>query len=451
MTEAAAKTIYQSKSLALSSVPRLPELATDCLLIGHGHKADVVWTRQQFRQICEHMLNGNDWHHFLTAYCRKTDGRACFAKAKRARVDRHADWAFDTIEGSAKNPAGIGFYARNAEGKSRWGALDFDAHDGDQKRARRLAFAAFQLLLTQPQLFLVLCTSGNNGWHLFVFTRDFFPVEDWMRLFRQAASVIGAEIRPGICEFFPSETRGEVGYAIRAPGTWNPKSGECGLIASETLAPLLVSLQQKESLSLSISVNSRSKKNEFTEWGKTALFRGNDGCWKDQFRIGVVSTRHERLCRLIDHIFRQVGRQTARKNAELQYREASVRLNASGIEHASEFDQYWEWKDAGWLGECSPAEKQKFNRLVSDNERDAFRIIKSFSRKAGEGKDFPIQCQSLADRLGITLKGASKMREKFRRLGILEQTASYVPNQSCARYHWTADPQSKRPPARSGS
>ena len=53
--------------------------------------------------------------------------------------------------------------------------MDFDAHDDDGERARKLVFAAFALLVRHPQLFVVLATSGSGGWHLFVFTREFHP------------------------------------------------------------------------------------------------------------------------------------------------------------------------------------------------------------------------------------------------------------------------------------
>src|SRR5450432_3718578 len=99
--------------LELPTPAALPQLATDCVLVGHERKADIVWTRQQFLSICEHMHNGNDPQFFLTAYRREADGAPCFAKAKKARVDSHANWAGDTITGRAKKPAGIGFYPRN--------------------------------------------------------------------------------------------------------------------------------------------------------------------------------------------------------------------------------------------------------------------------------------------------------------------------------------------------
>ena len=206
----------------------LPTLATNCVLVGHAQKADVVWTEKDFVKLCEIMRNGNDPNFFMIPY-QKEDGTAHFAKAKKARADKYTTWAWDTITGSAKKRASIGFYPRNADGKSCWAAMDFDGSDGhgngNDDGARDNALKAFRLLLRHSELFVVLCTSGSGGgWHLFAFTHQLQPVEDWIRLLKQAAAMIGANIRKGECEIFPSDSRGRAGYGIRAPGTWNPRA-----------------------------------------------------------------------------------------------------------------------------------------------------------------------------------------------------------------------------------
>src|SRR5207244_8140245 len=119
---------------------------------------------------------------FLMPY-RDKDGKPKFAKAYNANVDDRIEWAFDTIIGKAKSPASVGFYPTNADRKSRWAAMDFDVHDDDQMRARDLALKAFAILYRQPRLYIALTTSAgdpvHSGWHLFVFTAEFFFCEDW--------------------------------------------------------------------------------------------------------------------------------------------------------------------------------------------------------------------------------------------------------------------------------
>src|SRR5207244_779365 len=103
---------------------------------------------------------------------------------------------------------------------------------------------AFELLRRHPQLYLVLCTSGGGGFHLFIFTREFHRVGDWIVLLKETCQWIGAPIGNGVCEIFPNE-RAEsqpVGKGIRAPGTLNPKTGVFSLIEVETVKPLIESL-----------------------------------------------------------------------------------------------------------------------------------------------------------------------------------------------------------------
>src|SRR5262245_34007109 len=154
---------------------RLPTLATLPVIIGHAKKADLVWTDEQFRDLCLHMLNGNPDNFFLMPY-RDKIGRPKYAKSFKASARRRIQWAWDTIRRSIPTRASVGFYPRNEQGESRWAAMDFDAHDGDNQRARDLALKAFAALFRHPELYLVLCTSGGGGWHLFLFTAGFHPV-----------------------------------------------------------------------------------------------------------------------------------------------------------------------------------------------------------------------------------------------------------------------------------
>ena len=79
-----------------------------------------------------------------------------------------------------------------------------------------------------------------------------------------------------------------------------------------------------------------------------------------------------------------------------------------------------------------------FGSLGTDNERDAFRILKSFARKAEQDNvaDFPIVRDNLAQRLGVSGKGAAGIRDKLAALRVIGKTADYVPNKLAARYRW---------------
>jgi len=422
----------------------LPALASNCVVVGHARRADVVWTKTDFIAICEIMRNGNDPHFFMIPY-QKEDGTAHFAKAKTARACRYTDWAWGTITGKAKKRASIGFYPRNVDGKSCWAAVDFDGSDGhyngDDAKARERAFKAFQLLFRHPELFLVLCTSGSGGWHLFIFSREFHPVESWIRLLKQVAALIGVKIQKGECEIFPSDSHGQVGYGIRAPGTWNPKHDTFSLIAFENVSPLLSAHTEKiKRVSLSYRSNHGVQGPDLTYRNKMPVYRGEFGEWQTCFAITALRTRREKLKTMVDHIFRQVGRDVARWNAEFQYNEKTVTTAATLAEHLQEFDELWDWWEAQWLAELTESERNKFEALpINSNDRTAFRIVKNFARLVNEhGCDFKIVAEHLAKRLPATLQTACNIRRRFCDAKILQPTAPYIPHRLAARYRWIA-------------
>jgi hypothetical protein len=418
----------------------LPTLLTDCVLVGHAKKAGVVFTSRQWFAMCVHMMNENPTNFFLMPY-RDKDGKARFAKAHNVNVDDRIHWAWDTIKGKAKFPGSIGFYPTNSQRQSRWAAMDFDIRDDDQMRARDFAFKAFGIFCQQPQLYVVLTTSAgdpqHSGWHLFVFTAEFFPSEDWTRLLRQVADQIGAPVKPGVCEIFPDGSRG-IGHAIRAPGTWNPKNGECGLVLHETFTKLLPAFLPSVTPKRDIcSLNTRCNTGEEDHISpNSGLFRGKRGEWATLFAITEPSTRHQKLLKLVGTMFLQVGRLVARKNAELQHTEANPQPVASMAEHMVEFDQMWAGMERKWLAKLSPVERAKFDTLTTDSHRDGFRILRNWAQ--AESPDFKVHCQSLANRLGMTLNTACNIRNRLCSLGLLRQTAEYVPHKLAARYRWTA-------------
>jgi hypothetical protein len=419
--------------------PIVPALATDCILIGHCSKADCVWTRDGFLTICELLLNGNAPTEFMLVY-RDNENRPRFARSKKIKAERRATWAWDTIIGRAKSKVGIGFYPTNSEGKTRWGAMDFDAHDGNALRARGLAIAAFHMLLRHPQLYLILTTSGSDGWHLFVFTQDFYRTGEWTLLLKKVCEMIGTEIKPGICEIFPHEVKaGSLSYGIRAPGTWNPKTDSLGLIAYSSINPLLAEArkERKESPFLYHATN-RVKKGQLHDRGNVPFYRGLGSEWKFEFAITQSSTRHNQLKRLVHHIFRQVGREVARRNAEAQYNEATPTPCATLSEHLSEFDGLWDWTTAQWCADLTDGERQLFARLSTETERDAFRIVRSFAQKAidDQSRDFPLSVEHVAVAIGVCHQAISKLRKRFAVFGIIEKTADHIANRAAARFRW---------------
>jgi hypothetical protein len=158
-------------------------------------------------------------------------------------------------------------------------------------------------------------------------------------------------------------------------------------------------------------------------------------------RLGITApaTRNWKLANLVGEVFHQIGHDMAQRLAEAQFRTKAAATMASEAEHSAAFQKLWAGLAEKWLATLSTAEREIFTRLETENERDAFRIVRSFAVKAEQDgtADFPIVRDNLGERLGITGKGAAWIREKFVRLGVIAKTADYVPNKFAMRFKWT--------------
>jgi hypothetical protein len=266
-----------SQHCAVSSQPIIDELsgfAPTAVLIGEGSRADRIFTPDDFVGLCHLMRNDNPPDEFLRVY-RDSQGTPHFVKAKSPKVEQMMTWSWDTITGRAKHKVAIGFYPWNAPGQSRWAAIDFDAHDGRGARAKAFAIEAFQILHRRPEFYLILTTSGSEGWHLFVFSAEFHAVENWVRLLKQVVDQIGAEIKTGICEIFPNETRnGSRPHAIRAPGTWNPKTNQFGAIFFMSVDAFLQKERKKEGSSFFYPSSHGASGGQLNDSGSRSLYSG---------------------------------------------------------------------------------------------------------------------------------------------------------------------------------
>src|SRR5262249_37174526 len=138
------------------------------------------------------------------------------------------------------------------------------------------------------------------------------------------------------------------------------------------------------------------------------FFRGEHGEWATEFAITTPNARHQKLIKLVGAAFLQCSREVARQNAELQHVEATPQPVASLAEHLAEFDSLWAGLHQQWLRKLSSREREKFDGLATDTDRNAFRIVRNWSQS--ESPDFKVHCKSLANRLGVTLKTASNIR-----------------------------------------
>src|SRR5262245_47571963 len=419
----------------------LSGFAPTAVLIGEGSRADRLWTQDDFVELCHVMRNGNPPDEFLRVY-RDSEGAAHFVKSKSAKVEQIITWSWDTITDRAKHKVAIGFYPWNPRGQSRWGAIDFDAHDGGAVRAKTFALAAFQILYKHPEFYLVLATSGSEGWHLFIFSAEFHPVESWIRLLKRIVDQIEAELRSGVCEIFPNETRsGSRPHAIRVPGTWNPKTNQFGAIFFTSISTLLEEKRKKEVSSFLYHSISDAAVDQLNDRKKPSLYCGEYPNWLEQFAIIEAGTRHAHLRALVYCVFRQVGHGIGRILADRQYQAARVQPKATLAEHLEEFEELWSWTTKQWRGELSDLEQEIFSNLGTETERDLFRILKNFAGYAAARNeaDFPFPIQHVAARLGISFQYVSKLRQRLLNASIIVQTASSAINRTAARFRWGSD------------
>jgi hypothetical protein len=436
--------------LSLTDTARqLPTLANHFFIVGEGDRADVIWSEGDFLALCEHMLNENPPDHFLAVWIDK-DGKPQWAKAHpRARADKRAGWAWDTITEKAKAQTSIGFYPTNDKKESRWGAIDFDAHNGEHDRARKWSVEAFRFLQQQPQQPYLILSASGNGYHLHIITREFYPVGKWIVLLKTVCDWIGAPIADGSCEIFPSEhaESQRCGKGIRAPGTLNPKTGKPSLIEIQTVGPLLETLPRAWSLgvgklnctlsrnSTEVSLHKRTDNYSLTHespWTKHEVEK-----LLARYPIKQKGTRHGVLVKLIGELSYKFGRETARRIAEQLYRLNEQNIQSSLDDHLLEFEAAWGGMRKAHVAELSQEEQCAFDDLETERQRDGFFIVRAWAGVAEHKteKDFPIARASLADRLSMTGPGASKVILKLCEK-VIAQTEPCVRHKQPARYTW---------------
>jgi len=449
---------------AVDSIFQLPEIGSERpakrlhLRAGAGHvsganpltvlswqakKADAVWTRAEWTSLCEHLHNGNGGLHFVMGF-RDKHGCKKYVRSKRLPVGRAISWSWQSISGSPKSRLAFVPYSTNDRQQSRWGGMDFDAHEeGQADRARELAFAAFRVLLNAPGLAVILETSGSGGWHVWAISPDFHDTGEWIRLLKSVATTIGAPVAAGVCEMFPPDSLpSRFGKGMRAPGCWNPGTETCSEIVWENYRSSLESVLSGNRKNRPLICN--GLQNGFPDRERrflspSLLFRELELLQK--LGITATGTRNGKLGSLVGEVFHQTGHAVARRLAEAQFRTKTVSTNAGEAEHLASFEAHWQGLDSQWQESLSTAEREIFACLETENERDAFRIVRSFGRKAEQdgAADFPIVRDSLAARLGSTGNGAAKIRDKLAKLGAMLKTAAYVPNKFAARYRWLAN------------
>jgi hypothetical protein len=347
----------------------------------------------------------------------------------------------------------MGLYPKNQDNQSTWGALDFDAHSGNDELAKNRSIRAFSLLLEYRDRYLLLSASGR-GYHVFIFAREPRPVAEWTNLLKDTCESVGAPIQDGVCEIFPNERteKQEVGRAIRVPGSFNPSIGHVELIIADTIRPLLDHLASKEKPSkpplLKVRTYHLRNLSENREADNFSYSIDGFSSLSTQrliqriivkYSINTKSTRHGVLLKLAGELFHKFGRRLSEQIVRQHYDLYEKNLTTPLKEHMREFGTAWDSFLVKAIKSLSASEHRIFDQLSTEPQREAFLLIRSFSNLA-KGGDFPIAQLSLADRLCITQPGARCVISKLVEVRAIEKTADARVNSKSARYRWIARP-----------
>jgi hypothetical protein len=306
------------------------------MIKAEGKTASEAFTEGQFVQLGLHLNNSNG-KVFAIAY--RDAGNAKYTKSKAKTEQTALKRAYDSTKENAWKPMAFAPYSTNRNGMSRWGALDFDGHDGgvDEDRARQWAFCCWRSLLNQAPC--VICEHSGRGWHVWLVWKE-FKAANWINhLLRSTALEAGCEIVAGKCEIFPEAAPSGYGKPMRMPGTFNPATGRCSIILSENV-------QASEVLnSLYVALTPFSRTNatdiEKNTLCSVSIYRDWADAWQDQYAIKAPSSRHDRLVKLVYEIFNQVGLGQAELMAGMQFDQKQVTTRADRAQHMSEFKVIW--------------------------------------------------------------------------------------------------------------
>lgn len=398
--------------------------------------AHEVWTREQWIRLAYHLHNGNAETDFIMGWFgpdRKNAGRPgpIYVKSRKTSVHKVIPWSWQSLCGKGAKKIAIVFYSKNQAGQSRWAGVDFDAHSGEADEAaeaQRQAFAFFRAALNVEGCYCILESSGR-GWHVWLLAKEFRPCQQWTDMLIELLTNTGVPVEA--VELFPpvDAIATKFSKGMRAPGCWSPSKHVPSAILFENISPIFeetrdsLSLKEKEILSLPSSLSL---------YGRLIPLLA-------EFAVVKVATRRKLLLSLTGQLFHQLSYDMARRFAVEHFaRRRYRRTHADETEHLREFHEFWTGLHHDWLTGLTTGERTAFEKLTTDHERDAFRIIRSYHRKAIADKqpDFPIVRDDLAGRLGLTGPGAGLLVQRFCDAGILERTQEYVPHKSAARYRW---------------
>src|SRR5690349_20030431 len=98
------------------------------MLNSQPKKACEIWTCLQWTSLCQHLHNDNGPTAYVMGF--RKDGIKTYVRAKTKRAAQAISWSWSTIVGKGKSKLAFLPSSTNESRHSRWGGMDFDAHNG---------------------------------------------------------------------------------------------------------------------------------------------------------------------------------------------------------------------------------------------------------------------------------------------------------------------------------
>ena len=239
--------VMTARKKAFQPLPPSPQEQSAVLIMNRQPRSILEkYSRDQVRQLYEFLHNGNPPYRYVFGFRSKSSTEPIYKNAdrfKRLPVSKSIDWAIRTLGGIDQLERRHCYVPlpNNPSGMSRWGGLDFDAHEeGQLAAASALAIGAFLHVVNEP-LFTVLETSGV-GFKLWMIANEFRAVSWWATFLERIVCAIGARPQSGVVELFPAANPKSMAgdsehleHGIRATTS---STGSCSMTLTNCSLPL---------------------------------------------------------------------------------------------------------------------------------------------------------------------------------------------------------------------
>jgi hypothetical protein len=444
---------------ARTKVIEMVSSASFAVSSGSDHSLSDIYSREDILRLWDHQSNGNG------------DGRyvLCFTKGSGFYREKHKlerkgispaslPFSVERLRGrmreSYRSALGkskpteakaIAHYPTGLDGKTTWIACDFDAHQGEWDRAERFVDAALASSFSLPRAFTLpetfrVSEQTGGGFRLTILFRE--PV-DWATAVECVKFIqleVGCPIEDGVAEFFPTiaEYMPEYGKACRVVGSFHPKRGVRSIVRFEDVEPLVRDLRERYSVEelLHLPEDKRNrvpleKDKAFGVWleggAKDGESKQNASIALEKIKTDQLkkypirpSKRNSAMKKLVGSAFEMMGEAHVIELVQRQYDQGQTDTDQKT--HLQAARAMIQTCNARFPRKLNAQEKDKFNSLSTDAERDCFRILRGWWNKAKREHRISAQlaAYSMAERLGVSRQAVDQMRQRFEEIGILK-------------------------------